>query len=238
MEKLFFGKALVVLPIEPEEDHYKLIDENEARKRGFLNLARWLDKAKKEWTKRRSVKAERVDALGWLDYRKKLTAQNPQAKYRVIYNTSGTFLTAAIVEDETIDFAIGGQRLKARGYIADTKTYFCEFLNRQEALFLAAVLNAPVVDQLVKPLQSRGLWGPRDIHKKVLELPIPRFDAANPKHKRLAELGRKCSTKVKRWLASGGAGKITSIGKLRGMVRELLKDELTKIDTLVKEILG
>ena len=49
-------------------------------------------------------------------------------------------------------------------------------------------------------------------------------------------LGKECSTKVEQWLASGGTGKIKSIGKLRGMVREMLKDELREIDELVKEI--
>jgi hypothetical protein len=57
---------LVVLPIEQEEDHYKLIEAGEARKRGFLNLARWLEKVEKEWTKRRSAKAERISHWnGW-----------------------------------------------------------------------------------------------------------------------------------------------------------------------------
>lgn len=103
---------------------------------------------------------------------------------------------------------------------------------------MSSVLNAPKIDTLIKPMQSRGLWGPRDIHKKVLELPIPRFNADNPNHQRLAELGEECSIKVEQWLASGGAGKIKSIGKLRSMVRVMLKDELMEIDALVQEILG
>lgn len=86
-------------------------------------------------------------------------------------------------------------------------------------------------------MQSRGLWGPRDIHKKVLELSIPKFDVRHPTHQQLAELGKECTAKVKHWLASGGAGKITSIGKLRGMVREMLKHELKEIDGLVGKIL-
>ncbi len=86
-------------------------------------------------------------------------------------------------------------------------------------------------------MQSRGLWGPRDICKKVLELPIPQFDAKNPAHGGLAELGRQCGIKVERWLGSGSTGNIKSIGRLRGMVREMLKDELREIDTVVKEIL-
>ncbi|MGH7800697.1 MAG: Eco57I restriction-modification methylase domain-containing protein [Thermodesulfobacteriota bacterium] len=229
---------LVILPTEPKEDHYELFDSTKARKNGFLHLARWLEKAESEWTKRRSAKAERITALGWLDYRRKLTAQNPQAKYRVIYNTSGTYLTAAVVENEPIVFEVNGQRLTAHGFLADYKTYYYTPTNSHEASYLAAVLNAPVIDKLIKPMQSRGLWGPRDICKKVLELPIPQFEAKNTIHRELAELGKYYTAKVGRWLAGGGVGNIKSIGRLRGIVREMLRDELKEIDALVKEILG
>ncbi|MEK7399966.1 MAG: hypothetical protein AAB116_23735 [Candidatus Poribacteria bacterium] len=42
---------------------------------------------------------------------------------------------------------------------------------------------------------------------------------------------------MKQWLADGGAGNIKSIGKLRSMTRNMLKDELSEIDLLVKQIL-
>jgi len=86
-------------------------------------------------------------------------------------------------------------------------------------------------------MQSRGLWGPRDIHKKVLELPIPKFNHENPFHRRMAQLGQTCSTRVEHWLASGGRGEIKSIGRLRSMVREILRSELAEIDFLVKDLL-
>jgi hypothetical protein len=224
------GFRLVVLPIEPAADKYHLITSKEARKRGFYNLAQWLEKAEEEWTKRRGAKRKQITALDWLDYRKKLTSQNPQAKYAVIYNTSGTYLTASLVEMKDI-------QSEASGFVADTKTYFLELDNRRECFFLVAILNAPLIDSLTKPMQSRGLWGPRDFHKKPLELPIPQFDAANATHLRLAELGKECTHKVEKWVKSGGAGKIKSIGKLRSMVRKMLKPELTEIDNLVKELL-
>ncbi len=228
---------LVVLPIEPQGEHYKLMGPAEARRRGYLHLGQWLDKAEREWVKRRSAKAGRISALGWLDYRKKLTTQNPLAKYRVIYNTSGTFLTAAVVENDPIQFEIDGQRVLAKGYVADTMTYSCELNTLDEALFLCALLNAPVIDKLIKPMQSRGLWGPRHIHKKVLELPIPQFSVENVAHYRLAELGKECSAKVEQWLNAGGTGNIKSVGKLRSMVRKTLQKELQEIDALVEKIL-
>jgi hypothetical protein len=229
---------LTVLPIEPEENHYRLIDADKARQRGFLHLARWLEKAEKEWTRRRGAKAKQMSVYERLDRFHGLTVQKRQAKYRVLYNVSGTFLTAAAIEDGPIEFEVGGQRIMAGGFLADYKTYYLETSNSNEAYYLSALLNAPTVDAWIKPMQSRGLWGPRDICKKVLELPIPKFDAKNPAHQRLAELGKECSEKVERWLAGGGAGKTKSIGVLRRAVREMLSEQLQEIDALVKDILG
>jgi hypothetical protein len=229
---------LVVLPIEPRGAKFKLIDSIEARKRGFLHLANWLENAEHEWTERRGPKAGRMSIYEYLNLFGGITRQNPQARYRVIYNKSGTFLTAALVKNEFFKFDIGGQIIFANGFVADQTLYYYQTNDSHEAFFLTALLNAPVIDKMIKPMQSRGLWGPRDIHKKALELPIPQFDMADPDHQQLAEFGRECSTKVKRWLEGGGTGKIKSIGRLRGMVREMLKDELKEIDALVNKILG
>jgi hypothetical protein len=166
-----------------------------------------------------------------------LSNQNPQTKYRVIYNTSGTNLTAAVVKNERIEFGIAGQVIAAKGFIVDHVTYVFELNDANQAFYLASVFNAPTIDNLIKPMQSRGLFGERHIHKKVLELPIPQFKADAPIHRRLAELGKECTVKVEQWLAGGGAGNIKSIGRLRGMVRKMLSDELKEIDNLVKQIL-
>jgi hypothetical protein len=228
---------LIILPIKPEGDHYVIVDKEKANKEGLYGLEMWLVQAEEEWRVRRGAKAEQMNIYGRLDRVHGLTHQNPEAKYRMIYNTSGTKLTAAIVENERIEFGIGVQVISARGFIVDHKTYCCELSNNDEAFFLASVFNAPMTDKLVKPMQSRGLFGERDIHKKPLELPIPPFKADNPIHRRLAELGRECTAKVEKWIAEGGAGMTKSIGRLRGMVRKMLSDELKEIDKLVKELL-
>ena len=88
----------------------------------------------------------------------------------------------------------------------------------------------------ITPVQSRGLWGPRDICKTVLELPIPKYDASNPAHNKCAKIGKECSAKVQLWLSNGSARDIRSIGKLRSMARQMLTDELKEIDTIVKRI--
>jgi hypothetical protein len=43
----------------------------------------------------------------------------------------------------------------------------------------------------------------------------------------IASIG--CSAKIEKWLAGVGAGEIKSIGKLRSMVRQVLKGELAEI---------
>ena len=178
-----------------------------------------------------------MSLLERLDYQRDLTSQNPQAKYRVLYPKSATYLCACIVENKPVEFEIGGQVLQARGIVADYVTYYYETNVEDEAYYLTTVLNAPIIDQKLKPTQARGQWGPRDICKKVLELPIPQFNPKNVVHQRLAELGKRCSKKVADWLEGGGAGQIRSIGKLRSRAREILSEELEKIDELVRQIL-
>jgi methylase of polypeptide subunit release factors len=229
---------LVVLPIESREDEYKIFTADSARANGFLHLARWLEKAQQIWEKRRGEKARAIHVLAWLDYRGKLTAQTPKAKYAVIYNTSGTYLAACVVKREPLELKINGQSIRANPFVANDKTYFYETFDSAEAYYLASVLNAPAIDKLIKPMQSRGLWGPRDIHKKVFELPIPQFDASDNRHAELVKMGKACSKKVTYWLAKGGHGKITGIGKLRGVVRKMLQGELNEINKLVEEIIS
>jgi len=228
---------LVVLPIEKQENQYQIIDSEAAKNLGFIHLSNWLNKVESEWIKGRSSKANNINSIEWLNYRSKLTKQNPFSKFKVIYNTSGTFLTSAIVENKRYKFIINGQKIQSQGFIADTKTYYFEIDDIVEALYIVAILNSPMIDKLLKPMQSRGLWGPRDIHKKVFEFPIPKFDETNHLHIELSELGDICTKKVSKWLNKGGQGDIKSIGKLRGMVRELLKEDLKRIDNLVEKIL-
>jgi len=231
------GYRLVVLPIEPNGPGYILVTAEKAHNEGFVYLAKWLEKVQEEWERRRGEKAERINALAWLDYQRKATSQDPQAKYRVIYPSSGTHLCAHVVEDQPIEFDIGEQKVQAKGFVADHVTYCFETSGEDEAYYLVATLNAPLVDRLIKPMQARGLWGPRHIHKKVLDLPIPQFDPSEEAHLKLAELGRACTQKVADWLEAGGPGQVRSIGKLRSMVRQMLAEELREIDEWVEPLL-
>ncbi|TEU21964.1 MAG: SAM-dependent DNA methyltransferase [Anaerolineales bacterium] len=229
---------LVVLPLELAGDHYRLLDAAEAHKRGFLHLAQWLEKVEEEWAERRGEKAERMTALGCLDYRRKLTIQNPQSKYRVVYPDVQRVPIAAVVKTDEVVFSIGEQELRVLNVVFDHTAYAYETNDFGEANYLTSFLNSAVTDQRLASLRRRKQKTHPHVHKKIFDVaPIPQFDPTSPAHRRLAELGKNCSEEVERWLEAGGPGKVRSIGKLRSMVREMLSDELGQIDGWVEPLL-
>ena len=85
-------------------------------------------------------------------------------------------------------------------------------------------------------MQSSGLWGPRNIHKKVLELPIPKYNEKDELHKRIVRLGKECHEKVSKILPAL-AQKYISIGKIRSEVKQALQSEISELDDIVKQVL-
>jgi len=231
------GTYLAILPIEQSPNGFRIIRKEEAQKRKYNGLADWLSKVEALWKKKRGEKARRTDIYDWLDYQKKLTTQNLGRKYKVLYNTSGTYLVSCVIENKPLTFKIDGSRIQVLGIIADAKTYWMETDNENEAHYVAAILNSPIIDETIKPMQSKGAFGERDIHKKPLELPIPRFNQNNPLHQCLSQLSKKCHEKVSNILP-GLINKYGSIGKIRSEIKKYLKEELDEINELTKQILG
>ncbi len=225
---------IIVLPLVRKYDEYSIIKETDASKKGFIHLSKWLHKAQKIWEEKRGEKAEKMDVVDWLDYRHKLTEQR-EAKYKVLYATSATYLCSCVVKKKIIELDIAGQTFELQDFMVDHKAFYLETAKKAEAYYLCSILNSPIVDGLVKPMQSRGLFGPRDIHKKVWELPIPEFDPSNEKHIELARLGEECAKKVSKLLSKGIPQK--SIGNLRKMIKTELKEEIKEIDRIVRGIL-
>lgn len=227
---------MVVLPVIEEEGKWRIITADEAEGMGYLGLADWLHKVETIWERLRGVKAERMSIYERLDRYKGLTQQSPSVKYRVVYNMSGTYLTAAVVENKPVEFRCGAQRLKVTNIVMDYKTFYYETEETYEAYFLSAILNSSIVNQAIKPIQSRGLYGPRDICKKVMEFPMPRYNLNNEIHRKLAEISKMCEAKVNRWLQEHAGGRLG--WRLRGKIREFLAEEITQIDELVTKLGG
>lgn len=234
---------IVVLPLIQDGDNYSIIKEAEASKKGFIHLSKWLHKAQKVWEEKRREKAAMMDVYQRLDRVRGITGQKLSTKYKVLYPTSATYLCGCVVERKAIKIEIEGQELELQGFIAESTEYYFETNKKAEAYYLCSLLNAPAIDELLKPMQARGLFGPRHIHKKVWELPIPEFNPSNEDHKALARLGEECTKKVSKFLSQGLPPKTcaelisASIGNLRKMIKAELAEEIKEIDGIVKRIL-
>jgi hypothetical protein len=79
------------------------------------------------------------------------------------------------------------------------------------------------------------VWGPRNIWKKVLEIPIAKFSETDNTHNRLAELGRECALKVHKVQAD--FSEEHNIGRLRAMIRESLSEQISETTDLTSQIL-
>jgi hypothetical protein len=153
---------------------------------------------------------------------------DPGARFLVLYTGSATDASAVVVDRDRFEVP----------FIAEHKTYWCEVQTKEEAHYLCAYLNSGYANEKIKDFQSRGLFGPRDIHKTIVKLPFPRFDSKNDDHQKLARLGMQCADRIQTLLSRrkdldlGARG----LGRLRTNIREYLDDELMEIDVLVEKL--
>ena len=131
-------------------------------------------------------------------------------------------MTSAIVTDEQA--------------VIDHMLYWGAAGTMEEAHYLTAILNAPVLGEIVTPYQSRGAFGPRRFDKYVWYPPIPEYDEMIESHRRLAELGRLSSEIVAAVEIPDGVG----FQRARGQLREVLRDNglFSAIDDEVRLILA
>ncbi len=225
-----YRTTLAVLPILPSRNGYTMINAELARG-NYSNLARWLEKAEISWRQGRKQK-KKFDIYQWIDYHKKLTRQNPKKKYKVVYNKRGKDVVAAVIEMKTHNSKV---------ILAEATIYY-ETNDRDEAYYLISLLNSPKINQLIKPMQSKGLWGERGVDKKLLEIPFPPFSKNKRIHVKLAQLGLKSNKIAKSKLDKilqefKGEIKPQHIARIRMHLRDILQEELKEIDRLTEKIL-
>jgi hypothetical protein len=199
-------------------------------RRGARFASQWFLTAEKNWEKYRTDKAKRnaMTYLDRLDFQHGLTDQNPDARFLVLYTGSATDASAVVIDRK---------QFKAP-FIVEHKTYWCETRSEDEAHYLCAYLNSGYANEKIKDFQSRGLFGPRDIHKTIVKLPFPRFDTKIEQHLKLMQLGKKCAERTCR-LLDGGANldlDARTLGRVRSKIREHLYDDLVEIDVIVEQL--
>ena len=168
-----------------------------------------------------------------LNYQNTLSNQRPDQQYTVLYNGRGSNLTSVVIYSEAAGIDAG---LEQSGFVVDHGCYWYSCDDPEEAYFLSAVLNSPELDRLLKLIQTRGLWGARDIHRKVWKFRIPRYESTEPRHRELAEIGLRCHNVVKP-LGYDLKDRSQSTGRRRAEVRTILESELESIDAVVRGLL-
>jgi hypothetical protein len=106
----------------------------------YPGLETWWREAERLWIEHRS--SSRMTLLERLDYQRGLLKQLVTPGQRVVYSASGQYLAAARVDDPAV--------------VIEHKLYWAPCENVDEARYLVAILNSPVVTDRLAPLQSRG----------------------------------------------------------------------------------
>lgn len=112
--------------------------------------------------------------------------------------------------------------------------------NFKEAYYLAAIFNSAAPNEMMKDFQARGLYGARHVHKKILDIYYPRFDAGEEAHRTLARLSETAHEKASAYLAANPPQNDLTpmrLGRLRLDIKRHLTDEMRDIDRLVERII-
>jgi SAM-dependent methyltransferase len=202
-------------------DGTRLLSGADDRIDRYSGLAEWWRSAEMIWDEHKAT-VTRLSLLERIDYHGELSAQFPPAPIRVMYSKSGNTLAAAVLTNPRA--------------VIDHKLYWAAASSLDEARYLAALLNAPILTELVRPYQSVGAFGPRDFDKYVWYVPVPEYNAENDEHRRLVEL----ADRAERVAASVELPERMGFQAARRLIREALRADgvATEIDGAVSALVG
>lgn len=236
---VLINPPLVLLPlsIETLEDsagvrrHFMLHDHEALHIRGARYASEWFWQAEALWKQHRTENnTDKNTALpDYLNWQHKLTSQNPDARFMVLYTASGTDACAVLIDASQFDAP----------FIVDHKAYWHETRTLEEGHYLCAYLNSNFANQRIKDFQSRGLFGARDIHKTIVKLPFPFFNPQHPDHQQLAASGQQCAALAMPMIDADPDLDLQprALGRLRSRLREQLAKPLADIDVLVEKLM-
>jgi hypothetical protein len=143
----------------------------------------------------------------------KLINQRQISKIKVVYNNSGSILNCAVVQG---NFLITG----------DLSFFVTE--NLDEAFYLSAILNSPLLSNQIRILKSS-----RHIFKLPLDIPIKKYDENNSDHQRLVELGIEGQKISKKTISSINANHKISKIKIQNRLQGKLKTIFSQTDEIL-----
>ena len=230
-----FKPDLAVLPItiELDESNQKKIllhSADDLMGDGYLHASRWFKNAENFWKIYRTENNKNMSSENYLNWQNKLVNQNLNAPYLVLYNSSAINANATIVIRKEINLE----------FIVESKGYAFETDNLHEGYYLVSILNSAIPNALMKDFQSRGLWGARDVHKKILDIYFPKYNEEDETHKRLADISKAAHQKGALYLATNPPKEeltATRLGRLRVEIKKHLSPDMKEIDKIVKKLI-
>lgn len=230
-----YNPLLVTLPllIEIDDNEQKLIkfhDSVTIKKEGYLYSSIWFQNCENIWNQLKTQKSKNMSSYDRLNFQRGIVSQNLNFQYLVLYNSSAKNANATVLNRKELDLE----------FIVESKTYYYGTNNDNEAFYLVSILNSTIPNKLMKDFQSRGLFGARDVHKKILDIYFPRFNKNEKLHIQLAKAGKNAEHKTKEFLKKNPPTQpltANKLGRLRLEIKNELKAELKEIDDLVKELL-
>jgi len=216
--KTFLNKDLIPFFLKRERDVFLPIDSTD-----FKFKIEYLQKFPKAFSfykdmnniyqSRKKSTSDINTLFSNLNYWNKLTKQKEIATYMVVYNASGSYLKSAVIEQFEKRIIVGSEN------------YYYATDQKNEAYYLAAILNSPILTKYIKMIKSS-----RHIHKRPFSFPIPIYDNENESHYKLAHKGKKY-TSYAHDIAYNNP-KITP-----RKIRMILNQNLKKLDPLTRKVL-
>lgn len=230
-----YRPVLVTLPINIvmnslQKKEIKLNSSKELVENGYRDAAKWFSTVERIWDLSKTEKSKSMTSNDRIDFQRGLSDQNLNAPYLVLYSASAKDANAAVIKRRDFDLE----------FIVDHKTYWFSTESEDEAYYLAAILNSSTPNLMMKDFQSRGLFGARDVHKKILDIFYPIYDKNNKIHSNLAELSKVAHNKTSKFLKGiDPEHKIEGrqLGMIRLQIKEQLSLELKEIDKLVIQVI-
>ena len=215
--KTFLNKDLVPFLLKKERDVFLPVDEQLEFK---IDHLRKYPKAFQFYTemndfyKTNKKKTSSIQTLfDNLNYWNKLTKQQKNKKFLVIYNASGSSIKAAVLFNWKKRIIIGSEN------------YYYSTESKDEAYYLSSLLNSPILSKNIKLIKSS-----RHVHKRPFSFPIPIFDESDKDHLELARVGKKNQAVVQDFVMNNphiNADKI----------RLLINKNLVKLNLLAESVI-
>lgn len=232
---LLFKPDLIVQPVvitkKQDKKIIKILSSKELMKEGFLNASKWFSNTERIWDLQKTEKSKEMSANDRINFQRGLTEQNLNYNFLVLYNSSAKDANATVVDRRNMDL----------DFLVDHKAYVYYTAEESEAYYLTSILNSTAPNEMMKDFQTKGLFGARDVHKKILDVYFPKYDEANKTHQQLATLSKACHAKAAQYVKDNTPQQELSaihLGRIRVAIKKHLVAEMKEIDGLVKKVIG